>query len=67
MSTLEKFLAAGIVTRIATALILAAAVGVGYLAYEGTLMKLIKLAVTVEMPAKPADAPAPAASPAPAK
>ena len=46
---------------------LAAAVGVGYLAYEGTLMKLIKLAVTVEMPAKPADAPAPAAPPAPAK
>ena len=53
--------------KLIMALILAAAVGVGYLAYEGTLMKLIKLAVTVEMPAKPADAPAPAAPPAPAK
>ena len=53
--------------KIIMALILAASVGVGYLAYEGTLMKLIKLAVTVEMPAKPADAPAPAAPPAPAK
>jgi len=53
--------------KLIMALILAAAVGVGYLAYDGTLMKLIKLAVTVEMPAKPADAPAPAAPPAPAK
>ena len=53
--------------KLIMALILAAAVGVGYLAYEGTLMKLIKLAVTVEMPAKPADAPAPAAPPAPTK
>ena len=44
--------------KLIMALILAASLGVGYLAYEGTLMKLIKLAVTVEMPAKPADAPA---------
>jgi hypothetical protein len=40
------------------ALILAAAIGVGYLAYDGTLMKLVKLAVTVEMPEKSADKPA---------
>ena len=53
--------------KLLMALFLAAAIGVGYLAYEGTLMKLMKLAFTVEMPAKPAEAPAPAAPPAPAK
>ena len=44
--------------KLIMALILAAAIGVGYLAYEGTLMKLVKLAVTVEMPEKSADKPA---------
>ena len=43
------------------ALVLAAALGVGYLAYTGTLMKLVKLAVTVEQVEKPAEVPAPAA------
>ncbi len=46
--------------KLVMALVLAAAIGVGYLAYDGTLAKLIKLAVTVEQPAEPA-APAPAA------
>ena len=43
------------------ALVLAAALGIGYLAYDGTLMKLLKLAVTVEQIEKPAATPAPAA------
>lgn len=47
------------------AIILAAALGIGYLAYDGSLMKLIKLAVTVEMPEKPAADTA--ATPAPTK
>jgi len=46
--------------KLIMALVLAAAIGVGYLAYDGTLSKLIKLAITVEQPAAPA-APAPAA------
>ena len=44
-----------------------AVIGDSSVSYDGTLMKLLKLAVTVEMPAKPADAPAPAAPPASAK
>lgn len=44
--------------KLIMALILAAAIGVGYLAYDGTLMKLVKLAVTVEMPEKTDDKPA---------
>ena len=49
------------IKTIILALVLAAALGVGYLAYTGTLMKLVKLAVTVEQVEKPAEVPAPAA------
>ncbi|WP_458400547.1 ABC transporter permease [Mailhella sp.] len=49
------------------AAVLASAIGIGYLAYDGTLMKYLKLAFTVEMPAKPAEAPVPANPPAAAK
>ena len=53
--------------KLILALVLAGAIGVGYLAYTGTLMKLVKLAITVEQVEKPAEAPAPVAPPAPAK
>lgn len=52
--------------KLILAAVLAAAIGVGYLAYTGTLMKLVKLAITVEQVEKPAEAPAPAPA-APAK
>ena len=48
--------------KIIMACILAASLGVGYLVYtyESTVMKYLKMAVTVEMPEKPAENPAPA-------
>ncbi|MBR5883395.1 MAG: hypothetical protein IKY97_08000 [Mailhella sp.] len=48
--------------KLIMALILAASLGVGYLvySYESTVMKYLKMAVTVEMPEKPAENPAPA-------
>ncbi|MBQ5728193.1 MAG: hypothetical protein IIV56_04660, partial [Mailhella sp.] len=47
--------------KIIMACILAASLGVGYLVYtyESTVMKYLKMAVTVEMPEKPAENPAP--------